>query len=697
MRTLIGVVTGTKLDKNEERIAWIWPLVDVTGSGWEAVRDHVQEYPARGYLFWPRATSATKDALVHFRAKENSVHKDGGDDFMVVDPQPAFEVVDLRSLGDCEQVRIALGGGIQIPGLPSSRLLVWCKDNLVVGPVSLVTGANGLTTVDRNNRARIPCFQFKEGEIRQVSYEGAARSIVVRPNLGSPQRYVDWDDDKQVMRRAIEYAVSRSERGSADFPKQMIEEVAEHLSKNGSSADLHLELYRLERSRSLAADVRQLTSIAEEVVVALRKHPSVAREIEQVKVSEREKARSEAQAALVTEREELGRLKEERRVAESSLSDAKRSLDETETSVRDQTRDIEGKIQKRISEVLSDAPALLADVALLKPFLGGVRASEASPEISVAPWKRGTTAIANAKELRARIIPAFKAIGVPATAYQPIHAAFAGGLLPVVAGSRALEALQAYAHVVTGGRSIVVQATSALADVQDIFGRVVERRFVPQAAGLIDIVRAARKSDGLFLVVLDGINRGATESYLLPLIRAAVRRTGAISLFHPSAVEPSDPYRSEARFEWPKNLLLAATVIEGPTTLPVAPDVWSDSVLIQIDLEGADSFPTGLSGDPSEIDPSSSLFGSQASFEFSEWMQDALPSAQAVAGRFEGGLRTFSNDAATLQQNITKCILVPFLASIEDEEQRRTQIKAVEKAASTSIEAWVLAARRRVS
>jgi hypothetical protein len=162
-------------------------------------------------------------------------------------------------------------------------------------------------------------------------------------------------------------------------------------------------------------------------------------------------------------------------------------------------------------------------------------------------------------------------------------------------------------------------------------------------------------------------------------------------------VEPSDPYRSEARFEWPKNLLLAATVIEGPTTLPVAPDLWSDSVLIQTDLEGADSLPTGLSGDPSEIDPSSSLFGSQASFESSEWMQDVVPSAQAITGRFEGGLRTFSNDSAALQQSIAKCILVPFLASIEDEEQRRTQIKAVEKAASTPVEAWVLSARRRVS
>jgi hypothetical protein len=162
-------------------------------------------------------------------------------------------------------------------------------------------------------------------------------------------------------------------------------------------------------------------------------------------------------------------------------------------------------------------------------------------------------------------------------------------------------------------------------------------------------------------------------------------------------VEPSDPYRSETRLEWPKNLLLAATVIEGPTTLPVAPDVWSDSVLIQTDLEGAGGLPTGLGSDPTEIDPSNDLLGSEASFESSGWIHDVIPSAQAVAGRFEGGLRTLSSDAATIQQSITKGILVPFLASIEDEEERRTQIKAVEKVVSTSIEAWVFAARRRVS
>ena len=74
-----------------------------------------------------------------------------------------------------------------------------------------------------------------------------------------------------------------------------------------------------------------------------------------------------------------------------------------------------------------------------------------------------------------------------------------------------------------------------------------------------------------------------------------------------------------------------------------------------------------------------------------------VPSAQAVAGRFEGGLRTVLSDMATIQQTITKCILVPHLASIEDEEHRRTLMKAIEKVGSTALEPLVLAARRSVS
>ncbi len=351
MRTLIGVVTGINLDKNEERIAWIWPLVDVTGSGWDAVRDPEQEFPARGSIFWPRASGATKDSLFRFRAKENVVRKDGGDEFMVIDAQPAFEVLDLRSIGNSEHVRRALNDGIPITGQPSSRLLVWCGDSVVVGPVSLATGTNGLTTTDKNNRARIPCFHFKEGEIRQISFEGVTRSIVARASLGLPQSYVDWDDDRLVMRRAIEYAVANSVRGSADFPRHLIEEAAEQLTKNGSSADLRLDLYRLERFRSLVSDRELLASVAQEVIAIVRQHPAVVAEIEQLKTSERERARRESADDLATEREELARLQKDRGDAEAALSDAKKTLDETETAVHQQIRDMEGKIQSRIADI----------------------------------------------------------------------------------------------------------------------------------------------------------------------------------------------------------------------------------------------------------------------------------------------------------------------------------------------------------
>ena len=41
----------------------------------------------------------------------------------------------------------------------------------------------------------------------------------------------------------------------------------------------------------------------------------------------------------------------------------------------------------RFAEVLSDAPALLANVSLLKPFLGATHGLESSPETSIASWK----------------------------------------------------------------------------------------------------------------------------------------------------------------------------------------------------------------------------------------------------------------------------------------------------------------------
>jgi hypothetical protein len=701
LRSLIGVVTGSKLDKYEERIAWIWPLVEVKGPQWETLNDQQEEFPSRGYVFWPKAQNVERGQLVHFKAKDNGFHKEGGDDFMVVEPKIAFEVLDFRGVGDCEQVRRALSAGITIAEPTTSKVLIWCRGNLVVGPVQLAISPGGQTRFEKSNRERISCFEFQEGDIRQLSYEGQIRWLSARPVPGTAQRYVDWDDDKQALKRALDFAVSQSVSESLERPRQFVDDALDRITKNGMSADLHLKLYQLQRARSLTKDASQITSFAQELISALRRHPTVLKEIDAIKTEERQKAKAQAERDLAAERDELAKTKEAKTTAEQQLASTRKRLEEADAEVKAQSTAIESRVNARVRQVLDDAPGLLAEISLLKPFLGkasnGPAKSTEAWTPSITPWRSVPTRVSNTKDLRTRLNQSFKAHGVPSTVYQPLHAAIAAGLLPVMGGSRAIDALLAYSQVVTGGRSLIVNVTSAIADVENLFGHVHERVFVPHPAGLVDAIHSARSSEGLVLVVLDGINRTATDSFLLPLLRSALRRTSRVSLFHPKAVQADDPYQHLAKIDWPSNLLLAATVVEGPTTIPVSPNVWDDAAFIQTDVAEKALTPTDPIGDVSEIDVSARLLGSPPSFENSDWIQELFPRAQGVAAKFEGGMRVFTNDASALQQAVAKCVLVPHLAAIADSDEREEQIKAAIKAGSAELEALVSKARRQVA
>jgi len=294
------------------------------------------------------------------------------------------------------------------------------------------------------------------------------------------------------------------------------------------------------------------------------------------------------------------------------------------------------------------------------------------------------------------MIPTLRALGVATTSYQPIHAAFASGFVPVVSGARALEALDAYAHVMCGGRQVLVEVTSAIADVQDLFGKLEHGTFVPHPAGLLDIIRAAREHEGPYLVVLDGINRGPTESYLLPLLRLVRNHKASIPLFHPQAIDPSDAYQSEARLQWPTNLLLAATVIEGPTTLPVAPDVWKDSILAIADADGEFTESTEL-GDSSEVDGASALLDVAPARGQLEWMSEELPRLHGNAKRLAGALAAVISDESAQQTAITKSIVVPYLASLTNDDERAEEIARLKKTLNDKLGEWVSLARRSIA
>jgi hypothetical protein len=108
---------------------------------------------------------------------------------------------------------------------------------------------------------------------------------------------------------------------------------------------------------------------------------------------------------------------------------------------------------------------------------------------------------------------------------------------------------------------------------------------------LLDLLIFAQQpsqQDRLFLAVLEGVNRAAADTYLLPLIACYQTAWSAgeelpLSLVHPADIAPDDPYSHASHLVWPRNVLLAGTLSDGAATLPLPPSLWASAILIEAD------------------------------------------------------------------------------------------------------------------
>jgi len=130
------------------------------------------------------------------------------------------------------------------------------------------------------------------------------------------------------------------------------------------------------------------------------------------------------------------------------------------------------------------------------------------------------------------------------------------GLLPVACGGFAAECVHGLLRGVVAGRGVWWHCPAEASATTDVLSN----------ARVSNAIRQARNhSDKLFAIVLEGIDRAPTESYLEPLL--------IIRALDLPLVEDSQP--------WPDNLLLFATVTcGGQTVLPVSPGVWRRAIPI---------------------------------------------------------------------------------------------------------------------
>ena len=98
---VLGLVQWINRDKHDHLIAGVRPLLEIQSGEWRPI-SAVEEFPSKGQVLWWNAQIAVEDSLVTFRAEPNPGQKD---EWKVVDPKPAFEVLDLGVSPDYDGLR----------------------------------------------------------------------------------------------------------------------------------------------------------------------------------------------------------------------------------------------------------------------------------------------------------------------------------------------------------------------------------------------------------------------------------------------------------------------------------------------------------------------------------------------------------------------------------------------------------------
>jgi len=684
---LLGIVRWATLDKGGAAIAGVQPLFDVSKKDWREL--NARDFPTQGQVFWPLAREATENALVFFRAEDNSPGQK--DEFKVAEPQLAIEIVDFRAVGGPAEVRALLTAGLRRPGLPGGRALLWCSPDILVGPVKLLRSPTGLVTFDAAHRDRIPSFPSGGVDLRTVADGRAQRMLLSSDVLPAPAGYVDWDDDRLILRRALTAAVERAKRGGADpgFTKRLIDEAADSIAQGGTGADLQLERYRLERARVLCADAAIVSAVAVDLGDVLLTHPAVGASLDQARTSlrgqlevslraELEKDVAGTRAELRQLQSEVGRVRGELSTKTTELASAQQSVSEARALADERIAEAEAQLAARLTEAMNTPAALLAQVAVLRPFLpkpteaARVRGSRRPSKAHLA-WPRGASPLGDHVEFLRALNGAFKARGISPAAGRRLHAAIIAGLMPIVTGGSGLAAFAAYAHAACGGRIATLHVSPGFMRPTDLFGASADdATFDPHPGGLLRASEAATSIPSLSLIVCEGINRGPTESYLIPLLQL---RAAGLDVTLPPGEEGEVQVLTQAA-----GLRLGGTTVEGPTSLPVSRDLWAHAVAIDVDL--VTSPAQGAASEATEISLSSDLLAcADVPADLVDELLEALPSARDSRGaleRFGAALGRLESDRERVKAALIECVMLPAVVLAGDEE-RSESLRALQQ------------------
>jgi hypothetical protein len=568
-----------------EKVASLEPLFEVTHdarSPYRRIENPRADYPDRGRIVWfdpPREAHErtlwrvdVTECVTYHRAEANI------DALMVLQgssPEPLSEIVDLRQVGDEDEIRRRVtGDGIALPQPPSSSVFLWVGPGRFIGPVHLERPASGrqwhlgAAAVEEP----IACWEGDQGEILITGAGASSRLFAVSARAWRRTGLTDWNpDDSKVLTRVLKELrkLDPEFARSVSLTTKSIERLGQVIA-DATVPDLGMHEQRLSRVRNflgrqehgLVAGSDVLREVLElpEIREALGEHRATIEKAVRQEITDR------VAVELDRERRELEGLAGERAQAAAELEAIRSEIQGRSRDLEELVGSFERTLADRVAAIVERPERFLADAILLRAALGLAPAREPLRPQSNAPRPSHPGTVLSFQEpqqLQLALDLSFQEAGLPRVLGQLVHGAFLAGAVPALVGGRSIDALHAYAHCLTGGRVIRVPLSSGVLSVRDFLDQLsIGMDGTPETKSCL---AEAGRQNALTMLILENVNACPLDTVVLPLLRAQRDGEGPI----------------------PSNICVGATLSQGAARLPLPTTAWE--YLALVDTSGSRS------------------------------------------------------------------------------------------------------------
>ncbi|MEZ4863839.1 MAG: hypothetical protein R3C14_21125 [Caldilineaceae bacterium] len=601
---------------NEYRYATVEPILQSSEDKLQwlgSIPNPIIEFPSRGSVHWPAAPVGLGQGDVwQFEIEEHRNYKGepNWDKYIVKNPKPAVEIIDLRDYDSERDVRIVLTSeGVYLPLDPlCDECMIWVKDDLCVGPLQLVQQQNTgpwilASSVDRGAIRRT---KISPEMVQVVKFDDTR--YLLKPHIeGTHVGFVNWESDETLAGRVLSHLLKRDRKKAQALgvTKNVFQTYLDTIANSdliGSDAD-DLEMAFRDRIADILETIARRNNFLEQIANVCFELDGVKERVTQRADEEYRKKLSEHSSRLDVDlkdkRVEIGQLEEELKENEQKLTAASARLQSLDDEIEQRVQRFDSVLTERLQELTAKPERLFAELAItnaLLPKQDNVTSFRGSNVSSRAPLPQiDVPCIVDPTAFLSGLCVRIMACGISPIVGLNLHSLLLAGSVPILIGKSSFDVISAYADCISGGRLHWVPISGTLFEPSDLLARFdpTSRNLIPHPSGIIDLL--LDESDSMHIVVLDGFNRAAVDGYLIPLLKSVHDVASGMPLPRSIPLAPhrlmsqTDIYADISQIAWKRNVLLILVPSIGTSTLPVPAELWEWCSIIGTDKAYSDA------------------------------------------------------------------------------------------------------------